>query len=560
MRVNPFEVIFDEVIGRDDVRMRIDELASKEGAPPDAVVESLRDLVLGPEGILLNGRERPESDCADVLVSVRRLLTEHIVAHSGDYRDLLAREERARGEAHRRKEELEATRGRLELAVVDERHPEKGEKWSGLRRAGAVLRRRPPSRRMKSEHRELLGRVLESQEKADALTKLRERTERRLRSQTAGDPEFLRQLEVLLSDMGPTLRDEVILPSVLDSLEREPLCGACEVTERDRETSELGDEEGTHETEHEVRREGSKDAVDQLLEHVPLQQRNASTDTQPRNGRPGVDRRTVFLVHGRWKEAVAAMQDFLRALDLDVRGWPEARLTGQEGRHNTDILDRAFHDCHAVVVFLTPDDVADLHPDLSDPPGQGVRLVGQPRPNVLFEAGYAWNAMRHRTLLVEFGGELRRISDLSGVDRVRFDGSAQSRTEVADRLEDIGVDVKRKGGAHLNAGRFPSPLPEVVVGEPGHGAAGDLLQGVPLQWILLAALSGGDGVNIETTAANAGVRLDQVRRTLTWLMERGLAEPMDRHSRSQAAANGACLISTEGMARLREERRAVPDP
>ncbi|MGC5561653.1 TIR domain-containing protein [Streptomyces sp. FR-108] len=278
------------------------------------------------------------------------------------------------------------------------------------------------------------------------------------------------------------------------------------------------------------------------------------TDLLLKKAPPSADRRRVLLVQGRWKPAVQAMRDFLYALDLDVRDWGTARLSGQEGQHNTDILDDAFSECYAVVVFMTPDDAATLHPALTKFPDETLRLEGQPRPNVLFEAGYAWHAMRERTLLVEFGGELRKLSNLSGVDRVRFDGSARSRAEVAERLKSIGLAVRTEGRNYLEAGLFPTPLPGVTVADLGRSPASDLLEGVPLQWVLLAALAGGRSVDIDTTAAHMGVAREAVVRTLSWLMAQGLALPVAGHSRSQAARNGACRISGEGVERLHAEK------
>ncbi|MEV5501852.1 TIR domain-containing protein [Nonomuraea fuscirosea] len=170
------------------------------------------------------------------------------------------------------------------------------------------------------------------------------------------------------------------------------------------------------------------------------------------------NRRKVFLAHGRWYEAVDAMKVFLGSLDVEVVDWDAARLRARrEGQHATDILDAGFRMSYATVVFFSPDDVAALHPALAEVPE---RLSGQPRPNVLFEAGYAWALNRRRTLFVDFG-TLRWPSDLAGVDHVLFDGSAKSRRQFVDRLKNVGVPADISGAAWLSAGRFPRPLPEV---------------------------------------------------------------------------------------------------
>ena len=96
-------------------------------------------------------------------------------------------------------------------------------------------------------------------------------------------------------------------------------------------------------------------------------------------------------------------------------------------------------------------------------------LRGQARPNVIFEAGMAWQRSRERTLIVTYGG-LGTFSDLNGVDRVRrFDGSAESRHAVVARLKAMGVPVRDDGGGWLSAGRFPPALPVPGAGELGAG-------------------------------------------------------------------------------------------
>lgn len=203
---------------------------------------------------------------------------------------------------------------------------------------------------------------------------------------------------------------------------------------------------------------------------------------------PASDRRKIFLIHGRWKEAADAMRVFLRALDLDPFGWKEARLYNRrEGQHNIDILDSGFEMAYAVVILMTPDDVATLHPVLSREHRENA-FGGQPRPNVLFEAGYAWHAIRERTLIVEFG-ELNKLSNLSGVDRVRFDGSALARSEIADRLKNnIGAAVKTEGGDYLHAGNFPAPLPDPSDHWKTNSSASRVLESNSIRRGLLTAL------------------------------------------------------------------------
>jgi predicted nucleotide-binding protein len=285
------------------------------------------------------------------------------------------------------------------------------------------------------------------------------------------------------------------------------------------------------------------------------------------------DPRRVFLVYGRWHEAVEAMREFLASLDLQAIEWEKAvQATGKASPHITDILDAGFELAYAAVVLMTPDDVACLHPDLrssSEPPE---RLTGQPRPNVLFEAGMAWRQFADRTLLVEFG-QLRGFSDLAGVYVVRFDGSVQTRRAVASRLRTIGCAVDDTGDRWLTAGRFPPALRAVTAADLGfevtetieaRGVAEptDALKGIPLRWILLARLaamqreqaSSSHVLTLDVTgiATQAGAEVTDVRGVLSELVTEGLVEGY-AETFGRTAVDGACRITASGLRRLRAE-------
>lgn len=64
-----------------------------------------------------------------------------------------------------------------------------------------------------------------------------------------------------------------------------------------------------------------------------------------------------------------------------------------------EVLDAAFMNGRALVVLLTPDDVAYLHGDYAAGPGDPeAEAKGQARPNVLFEAGMAMGRNADRTI------------------------------------------------------------------------------------------------------------------------------------------------------------------
>jgi predicted nucleotide-binding protein len=132
--------------------------------------------------------------------------------------------------------------------------------------------------------------------------------------------------------------------------------------------------------------------------------------------------RKVAVVHGRDTALRTSMFRFLRAIGLSPIEWSEAvKATKKASPYIGEVLDKAFEEAAAVVVLLTPDDVARFRPEFrkaSDPEHEAT-LTGQARPNVLFEAGMAFGRHPDSTILVEIG-ELRPFSDVGGRHVVRL--------------------------------------------------------------------------------------------------------------------------------------------
>jgi len=179
-----------------------------------------------------------------------------------------------------------------------------------------------------------------------------------------------------------------------------------------------------------------------------------------------MDARAVFVVHGRNDSLRKSMFEFLRALDLTPIEWNRAvELTGQGSPYIGDVLDRAFDHAQAVVVLLTPDEVAYLQPRYGHGPGDPeTQPAAQARPNVLFEAGMALGRNPGRTVIVEVG-EVRPFSDIAGRHVIRLTDTAAARQALAKRLETAGCAVSMSGTDWLTTGDFTPPSP------PGDGLA-----------------------------------------------------------------------------------------
>lgn len=168
----------------------------------------------------------------------------------------------------------------------------------------------------------------------------------------------------------------------------------------------------------------------------------------------------VFVVHGRDHVARNAIFDFLRAIGIKPIEWNSAiAMSKKAAPYIGEILDAAFSKARAIVVLITPDDLAQLRPDLlssSDKPYERT-LMGQARPNVLFEAGMAFGTHPDRTVMVQLGN-VREFSDVAGRHVVQISNDYDKRQELATKLRNAGCEVDTTGSDWVRAGNFIDPL------------------------------------------------------------------------------------------------------
>lgn len=165
---------------------------------------------------------------------------------------------------------------------------------------------------------------------------------------------------------------------------------------------------------------------------------------------------SVFVVHGRDEGLRKSVFEFLRALGLNPMEWSKAVLLPKKGGanpHVDDILDAAMGLVQAVVVLFSPDDLAMLRQSLVSKGEKNTegKLQGQPRPNVIFEAGLALGRHPEKTLLVQVG-KIRGFSDIAGKHMVRLANDVTKRKDVANRLGKIGCKVDLAGDDWMSAG------------------------------------------------------------------------------------------------------------
>ena len=154
------------------------------------------------------------------------------------------------------------------------------------------------------------------------------------------------------------------------------------------------------------------------------------------------DPRRVMVVHGRNYAAREAMFTFLGALGLQPIEWTQAvTQTGVGSPHNLVAVRAAMEWGQAVVVVLTAEDQARLSPELAAPnETDELEVRGQPRQNVILEAGVAMGIDARRVILVQLG-RTRGASDFDGLNRVSLDNSGEARADLRNRLRAAGCEV-----------------------------------------------------------------------------------------------------------------------
>lgn len=171
------------------------------------------------------------------------------------------------------------------------------------------------------------------------------------------------------------------------------------------------------------------------------------------------DPRKVFVIHGRNSAARNQIFAYLRALGLSPIEWDQAvHATGKTAPYIGEVLDVAFDRAQAIVVLETPDDIAYLRSDIAEGDDPETVPQGQPRPNVLFEAGMAMGRNPDRTIILEFG-RIKQFSDIHGRHTVRLDNTPEKRQALKNRLTTAGCAIDEIATDWLTAGDLTPPSP-----------------------------------------------------------------------------------------------------
>lgn len=185
--------------------------------------------------------------------------------------------------------------------------------------------------------------------------------------------------------------------------------------------------------------------------------RRRATPRRTAKPKPKGPRDKVFVVHGRNSQVKSAMFAFLRALDLKPLEWGQAvNATAKPMPFIAETIETALSGPNAVVVLMTPDEVVHLKRQFigKNDPDEDRKPMGQPRPNVFFEAGMALARHPEKTIFVIFG-RVKSFSDIAGMLTVRMNNTAPKRMELVEKLRLAGADPQTVGKTeYLNEGNF----------------------------------------------------------------------------------------------------------
>jgi len=159
-----------------------------------------------------------------------------------------------------------------------------------------------------------------------------------------------------------------------------------------------------------------------------------------------------------WKQC----GQFLSALGLQVNDFLHGVEKTRKGLpHVDEVLEKALETCYTAVVLWTGDEIVHLRRQFFKPGDTSVEKgpVKQPRPNVIYELGWAKKFYEERIVLVQIG-EARIHSDVGGryVCKLRSKSGEESfRKDLVDRLSKIGCSI-RNTESWKTAGDFGSVI------------------------------------------------------------------------------------------------------
>ncbi|RJO61704.1 hypothetical protein C4544_02010 [candidate division WS5 bacterium] len=164
----------------------------------------------------------------------------------------------------------------------------------------------------------------------------------------------------------------------------------------------------------------------------------------------------IFVVHGRNIKLRKAMFDFLKAIGLEPMDWDTLRkLTGQGAPTTLDVVRTGMSKAYAILVIWSPEERVHLLPSFwgTHTRNSDRKYYNQPRPNVILEAGMAISLKPDKVIFVHLG-EVRDVSDLDGLNVIKWDNDLIDRNALMRSLESIGCNVQLSDDSWKSVGNF----------------------------------------------------------------------------------------------------------
>lgn len=182
-----------------------------------------------------------------------------------------------------------------------------------------------------------------------------------------------------------------------------------------------------------------------------------------------LNKKKVFVVHGRNEQLLNSMFQFLDAIGLEPIEWNKAiAMTGKPSPTVPEIVSTAFREAQAIVVLFSGDDWAMLRKEFIQEHDEAYEnaLTPQARPNVLFEAGQAMAGSQERTVLVQVG-KIRKFSDIQGLHITHLDNSTQKRQELITKLRNAKCDIRDLSAENrwMKVGNFEDKVDPSIIGK-----------------------------------------------------------------------------------------------
>lgn len=156
----------------------------------------------------------------------------------------------------------------------------------------------------------------------------------------------------------------------------------------------------------------------------------------------------VFVIYGRNLHARNQLYRFLKDIGLDPLEWNDAvSLTHKTSPFIEEIIEAVFSEVQALIVLLTGDEIIKLL-DVYTKNNEENSVELQCRPNVLFEAGYAFGKNPNHTIVVQLGKH-RKVSDLEGRYFIHLDNSLEKKMDLIGRLKTAGCDINENCYSYL---------------------------------------------------------------------------------------------------------------